>query len=135
SAKMRYQGQSFEIEVPLEAKDLEGGHITALREAFHREHERLYQYRDHQADIQVISLQVIAKALTPHPYVKPMEKSNMVSKPVKHVRAWMDSAFHEVPLYRREDLHANSSVPGPAIVVQDDTTTCVLPGFDLDVDR
>ncbi|XNV45009.1 hypothetical protein ACL7B0_04165 [Bordetella pertussis] len=38
------------------------------------------------------------------------------------------------PLYRCEKLLAGQAFSGPAIVAQDDCTTCVLPGFDARVD-
>ena len=38
SADMRYRGQAFEIEAILSAKDVASGDVTAMAEAFHREH-------------------------------------------------------------------------------------------------
>jgi N-methylhydantoinase A len=40
----------------------------------------------------------------------------------------------ETPLYRREDLLADHTFAGPAIVIEDFCTTVVPPGFDLVVD-
>jgi N-methylhydantoinase A len=47
----------------------------------------------------------------------------------------MDGAFRDVPLYQRSALRATQRFDGPAVVVQDDTTTCVPPGYTVTVDR
>lgn len=134
SAEMRYKGQSFEIETSLAATDVRQGHLAGMREAFHREHERLYHYRDEHADIQVVSLRLIATVPTPQPVLKTIETAREAAHPCDHVHAWMDGTHRRVALYRRVDLRAGHRFDGPAIVAQDDTTTSVLPGFSVRVD-
>ncbi len=46
----------------------------------------------------------------------------------------MDGQIRQVGLYRRADLQAGQSFPGPAVVTQDDCTTVVPPGFTAIVD-
>ncbi|MGY8960867.1 MAG: hypothetical protein ACKVKG_15355, partial [Alphaproteobacteria bacterium] len=36
----------------------------------------------------------------------------------------------EAPLYRRDRLAAGMRLPGPALIVEDETSTFVAPGFD-----
>ncbi|WP_457809066.1 hydantoinase/oxoprolinase family protein [Kushneria sp. EE4] len=134
SAEMRYKGQSFEIETPLAVEDVRHARLSALRDAFHREHERLYHYRDEGADIQVVSLRLIATVPTPKPALKTIETAREPARPCDHVQAWMDGAHRRVALYRRADLRSGHRFEGPAIVAQDDTTTSVLPGFSVSVD-
>ncbi|MGH6787477.1 MAG: hydantoinase B/oxoprolinase family protein [Novosphingobium sp.] len=58
------------------------------------------------------------------------------SKPPLKVRScFMAGAFHETPLYRREDLAAGFALVGPAIVVDASATTVIEPGWTLTVDR
>src|SRR5262249_3805602 len=45
SASLHYQGQSFELRVPLAAGLLDAAALTALEEAFGVEHERTYGHR------------------------------------------------------------------------------------------
>jgi N-methylhydantoinase A len=111
------------------------GNIEAVREAFHQTHERLYRYRDREAVIQVISIRVVAKVRTPRPELTPIRESSGPVDSVKTVQCWMDGASRQVPLYRRGDLCAGDRLPGPAIIIQDDTTICVLPNFEVNVDR
>jgi N-methylhydantoinase A len=135
TAEMRYQGQSFEIETAFDANAMHTKNIAALREAFHQAHERLYRYRDEDAVIQVVALRVVAKVRTPRPVLTTIPDSTGPAKPAATVPCWMDSAMRQMPLYRREALCAGDRFVGPAIIAQDDTTICVLPDFEVNVDR
>lgn len=52
---MHYRGQSFEIEVPLEAAAVEGADVEAIAEAFHRTHESIYDFCDRDAPAQIMN--------------------------------------------------------------------------------
>ena len=45
------------------------------------------------------------------------------------VRVWTEGAWRDVPLYQRAELRPGDAVAGPAIVVEDDATTVVEPGW------
>ena len=135
SADMRYRGQSFEVDTPVSAPALAGGDLAAVRAAFHREHERLYGHSDDTAMVQVVSLRLVIAASTPKPVLEAVEVANDPPQPLRQVNVYMDGAFREVPLYQRSALRATQRFDGPAVVVQDDTTTCVLPGYTVTVDR
>ena len=47
---------------------------------------------------------------------------------------YIDGAWRDVPLIRRASLRAGHEFSGPAVVMQDDCTTCVLPGYDASID-
>ncbi|MBK3661052.1 hydantoinase/oxoprolinase family protein [Bradyrhizobium diazoefficiens] len=135
SADMRYRGQSFEIDTPLSPASIAAGDLAAVRAAFHREHEKLYGYSDETAIVQVIALRLIITAPTPKPALQTLEEATGLPQPLRSVEVFMDGTFREVPLYQRDALRANQCFDGPAVVVQDDTTTCVLPGFKVTVDH
>ncbi|MGF6574738.1 N-methylhydantoinase A [Paraburkholderia sp. GAS333] len=135
SADMRYKGQSFEIDTPLDAAWLSNRDLTALSEAFHREHERLYGHRDGRATVQVIALRLVIRAATPKPVPVPIAAGDGAPVSAGTIRVYMDGAFHDAALYRRADLKAGEQFDGPAVVAQDDCTTSVLPGFRGRVDR
>lgn len=135
SADMRYRGQSFEIDTPLSPTALAAGNLAAVRAAFHREHEKLYGHSDDAAMVQVIALRLVIAAPTPKPALEAIEEANDPPQPIRQVNVYMDGTFREVPLYQRSALCATQRFDGPAVVVQDDTTTCVLPGYVATVER
>lgn len=131
---MRYRGQSFEIETSLSPEVIASGNVAAIREAFHQEHKRLYGHSDDEAGIQIVALRLVISAVTPKPDLERMATSDLAPVPVRHIAVWMDDAERDIPLYRRADLLAGQTFEGPAVVSQDDATTCVLPGFSVTVD-
>ena len=49
-------------------------------------------------------------------------------------RFYYEGAWHDAPIYDRNLLHEGLEVPGPAIVVEMDSTTVILPGYAARVD-
>jgi N-methylhydantoinase A len=134
SADMRYKGQSFEIDTPLELAWLQERDIAALSDAFHREHARLYGHSDLKAKIQVVALRLVIASVTPKPALRPIETSEQSPIPDASIKVWMDGAFRDAALFHRAKLLAGQQIAGPAVIAQDDCTTCVLPGFSGRVD-
>jgi N-methylhydantoinase A len=50
-------------------------------------------------------------------------------------QVYFDGGWTETPIYDRSKLRPGNAVAGPAIVVQDDTTTVIEPGYAGAVDR
>jgi len=134
SADMRYRGQSFEIETPLERDWIERGDLDAIAAAFHREHEQLYEHADPEAPCQVINQRLVVVGESPKPQVAEIERSTEPPTPLDRMQVFYDGHRHEAALYRRSDLRAGQRFAGPAVVLQDDCTTCVLGGFTAEVD-
>ncbi|HEY0287750.1 MAG TPA: hydantoinase/oxoprolinase family protein [Pseudomonas sp.] len=134
SADMRYKGQSFEIDTPVDISALRAGNLPGFTAAFHQEHARLYGHSDPLAAIQVVALRLVISAQTPKPRLQLIATGTGTPKVHARIKVWLDAAYHDAPLYLRGDLLAGQTFSGPAVIAQDDTTTCVLPGFNGCVD-
>jgi N-methylhydantoinase A len=134
SADMRYRGQSFEIATPLGELAFAESDLPAVEQAFHKAHEGLYGHSDGHAVVQVIALRLVISAPTPKPRLQTLEASDAQPVASKLIPVFMDGIQRSVPLYERSALRATQQFLGPAVVAQDDTTTCVLPGFEVTVD-
>ncbi|SMF31079.1 N-methylhydantoinase A [Tistlia consotensis] len=134
SAEMRYRGQSFEIDTPVDLAMLEGDG-SALAAAFHAEHERLYGHCDPGAAIQVITLRLVIAGSTGKPKVRVEEEVPARAEPHRTAAIRIDGQTREVGLHRRADLAPGRYFEGPAVILQDDATTVVPPGFSVRVDR
>ncbi len=132
---MRYKGQSFEIDTQVDTEALRRGDLVAFGAAFHEEHTRLYGHCDPAAAVQVVSLRLVISADTPKPRLQTIALGSGEPSILRYIRVWLDGDWHEAPLYRRHDLLAGHRFSGPAVIAQDDTTTCVLPGFSGRVDQ
>src|SRR5205085_9698405 len=68
SASLHYQGQSFELRVPLAADRLDAAALMTLEEAFGAEHERTYGHRaGAEEPVELVSLEVIGRGIPDQP--------------------------------------------------------------------
>ena len=59
SVEVRYVGQSYELEVPIEGKDVDDKAIAQVIEDFHTLHERVYGHRDSDDLVELVTLRVV----------------------------------------------------------------------------
>ena len=135
SADMRYRGQSFEIEVALEPEWLTQANVSALHAAFDRQHQQLFGHFDASAPVQIINLRLVIASPTPKPTLNTLATASAPVEVSKQVSAWIDGAPHQVDVVLRASLLAGHHLFGPVIIAQDDCTTCVPPGMQVDVDN
>jgi N-methylhydantoinase A len=135
SADMRYRGQSYEIEVPLEEAWIEAGDLRAIGAAFHAEHERVYEHADEKARVQIVNLRLVASGASPQPKMRRAELVPRAATPVSETRVFYDGAHVAAGIYDRDKLMAGEWFTGPAVVRQSDCTTCLVGGFKAAVDE
>ena len=135
---MRYLGQNFELTIapPSAGPAVD---LVALRQAFFREHERVYGYAAADEPVQVVAVRLTALG-EPEPIALPRLPAAARPEP-NPARAgersvYFDEAegFVTTPIYRRERLLAGHRIAGPAVIEQMDSTTVILPGQDALVD-
>ncbi len=135
-AFMRYVGQGYEIAVPVPAETLTADHAEALREAFDTEYRRLYGRLIPNLDVEVLSwtLTLVAREPeAPEPVAAPAVRAAEPSRRAALFDA-AAGAFRDAGVYRRDELAPGMRLRGPALVVEDQTTTVVGAGFELTVD-
>lgn len=135
SADMRYRGQSYEIEVLLQDAWIETGDLQSVGDAFHAEHERVYEHADEKAPVQIVNLRLVASGASPQPKIKRAELVKRAATPVAEARVFYDGAHVPAGIYDRDKLVPGEGFAGPAIVRQSDCTTCLVGGFRATVDE
>lgn len=134
AADMRYVGQSYEIEVPVEPAWLAPGGQAALLSAFHRAHERVYGHADREAPGEIVNLRVQLRAARPR---VPLGEIPVrpEARPRETRRIWLEGRSIEARVFERAALGRGARLAGPAIVEQPDTTVLVPAGHAGEVDR
>ncbi|WP_269773307.1 hydantoinase/oxoprolinase family protein [Bacillus safensis] len=135
-ADARYQGQAFEIELPLSIDWLKQEQdIHQLIEAFHKLHQRQYGHRDDHAKIEFTHLRVRVIGETPPLPFSPVQESRGQSlKPNEYRRIFIEEKEYGASVYNRDTLSVGSIVNGPAVIEQDDTTILILPNWTGSID-
>jgi N-methylhydantoinase A len=134
AADMRYHGQSFEIEVPIEAAWIDAGDLAALRAAFDRRHVDLYEFADESAPIQLVNLRAVIAGHTDPPEFAVEPRCEGAPEPERMVEVWQNGAPFRMTLYQRGRTVHGHHFAGPAIVAQEDTTVCIPADFMVEVD-
>ena len=132
SADMRYVGQSFEVDVPLELEWIEAHDWERVTEAFHQAHERVYSHAQRGAPVELIDLRLrITGSTTKPPLPAPPSVPAGTAAPVAGQRDVLFDAGprRAVPVHRRDQLAGGHVLQGPALVDQNDTTTWLPPGW------
>ncbi len=134
-AYMRYLGQGHEITVALPTRALETADVTALRAGFDAAYIRLYGRTIPNLDVEVLSWTLTVKTVVAAPDPATAATPQPAPAP-RRVRELFDSATEktvEAPVYARADLKPGATVPGPALIFEDQTTTVVSSAFDVGV--
>lgn len=135
SADMRYVGQSFEIEVPIQMSWLDKGDLEPIAAAFHAMHARLYDFHDPDGSIEIVNLRLSAIGAGPAlEFPTQVPQAAPTITPEREIPVFIGTAMQPVGLYRRDLLRPGGRFSGPAIVAQEDTTFAIPPGTQVEVD-
>lgn len=129
SATMHYQGQTFELTVPVRDGPLDAEALAELAEAFGQEHERTYGHRaGPEEPVEIVTLQVVGQGLPDRPRVPrklfPALPAQERRSPARQAYFGPRVGWLETAVLRRADLVAPHD--GPCIVEEYDAT-CVVP--------
>ncbi|MCW5747501.1 MAG: hydantoinase/oxoprolinase family protein [Alphaproteobacteria bacterium] len=139
SADMRYAGQGHEILVPLPDGPFTAASVADLRRRFEAGYRALFNRVVPGVDIEVTGWILRAEAPAPGRVADvPASGSEAATRPVESGRrALYDPGrreFADVPVYDRARLQPGAVVAGPAVIVEDETTTVVTSGFTAALD-
>ncbi|MGH8557157.1 MAG: hydantoinase B/oxoprolinase family protein, partial [Methylococcales bacterium] len=114
------------------------GPLDSVIEAFENAHRRRFGFRDPTKNrvVEAISVEMIAQQDLP---TESSEFRSAKGSPMalETIRLFSDNRFHDAPVYLRNDLSPGNRIKGPAIVIEDTSTTVIEPGWqgDLTKDR
>ncbi len=126
AADCRYAGQSFEITVPVDGRfDAE-----AVAARFHEAHEQAYGYRMDEG-IEVVNLRATATVEGVEPVVRHEGDGDAL---LGSREAYFPGAgARETTVYDRDRLEPGTTISGPAVLEQAESTTVVPPTWAGDI--
>jgi N-methylhydantoinase A len=136
-AEVRYHGQGFELRIPMPESGLSLENKAAVIDAFHKQHKADYGYAFDDSLVELYTVRVIATAKVQHHELDPLEKGSAddVKNAFMYERdtVFDDGASHLTPRLDRGKLGAGTTVEGPAIIIQHNSTTLLPPGYAAEV--
>ena len=135
-ADVRYHGQALLLTLDIEPERLIAEGTGVIAAAFDVEHERLFTFSLSEAH-ELVNLRVIARAPRPQITERAFEGAgdSLAQAVVGRAPVRYAGVDHDAALYARGKLSPGQVVPGPAIVMEMDSTTLVLPGYVAAVDQ
>ncbi|MFV0296670.1 MAG: hydantoinase/oxoprolinase family protein [Hyphomicrobiaceae bacterium] len=135
-AFMRYAGQGHEIQVALPDRPITASDVQAIRDIFEAEYRRLFERHIPNAAIEVMSWSVgVSTAREKRSEVADVTQGAAASPSGR--RSVFDGRLGEpvdAAIYERSTLAPGQRIEGPAVVVEDGTSTLVSSSFNAHVD-
>jgi len=130
---LRYQGQSFELRLPVGAP---AAAVRDARAAFDRAHHARFGYARPEAALEIVEVEVELRRPGPAlpPFAVPRRTSAGARLGTQKVAFASGRVARPVPVWRREALGRDFKAPGPAVILEYGATTYLPPGWRARVD-
>ena len=137
TASMHYQGQTFELTVPVPDGPIDEKAVAVLEESFSREHERTYGHRAGADEpLELVNMQVVGYGVSERSRVPDRILATKAGEaaplPPRQVYFGLDAGWQETPILRRSDLETPRQ--GPCIVEEYDATVVIPPDSKAELD-
>ena len=137
-ADCRYHLQNIQIPCRFELEELTGEDSAFLRGRFEEAHRQRYNFELPDSPLEIATVRVVGRGTIKG--VSLVESEDGASQDVsgsilREEQVYFGGEWVETPVHDRGGLRPGDKVEGPAIVVQDDTTTVIEPGYRGAVDR
>ena len=136
---LRYMGQGYELRIEIQGGPLDTAAAHALFERFHRQHQAEYGHVFEASPIEIVNLRLTGIGKVPTIGATRAEgggslaAARLKSGPCMfRLDGRLDQV--ETAFYARARLPVERPFAGPAIVLQNDSTTVVPPGHSVAVD-
>jgi N-methylhydantoinase A len=133
---VRYHGQGLRLTVNVKAKDVAKRGLKAISDAFDAEHKRLFTFAlPLEHEMVTLRAAVQGKGTSVKRPVIARGARSPKAAVVGGQKAYMDGKFLKATVYERSKLRAGNRIAGPAIILEMDSTTVILPRYTGTVDR
>jgi N-methylhydantoinase A len=131
---MRYQGQSYELSVPLRGRIITRGVIRSASRDFHRRHQAKYGYSQPDNPVEIVNVRSYCRGkagtIVRVTGTFGREKSLLARK------VWfMDGSSVESHVFQRNSLPIGTRGKGPCVIEDYDSTLVIPPRAGYVVDR
>jgi N-methylhydantoinase A len=133
TAYMRYVGQGHEIPVPLPNRTLGAADVGPIRARYDEEYARFFDRPVPGSDVEIMSYAVVVTTVIDEVAAWSGDSSlcSIQAEPARTqlVRDTTTGDVSEWAIYDRASLIPNATITGPGIIVEDETSTLLGPGW------
>ena len=130
SAEMQFVGQTHLLRVPLPSPNIDR---EALQTLFEKAYYERFRVSLPEIRANLVNLNTSIVGIRPEIDLSSLidaaeRKDTLDAARIQTRHVWFEDGWQETPVYRREALPLNATLPGPAIIEQMDTTVVIEPG-------
>jgi N-methylhydantoinase A len=135
---MRYVGQEHLVTIEVPVEYFATRDRAAIKTLFDEEHERRYGTSVPNEPAEIASLRATVTGLLAKPQFEPIENGGArptaaTSRRERDVS--FGGKFVSSPVFKRDALLAGNRIEGPALIEEHASTTVLMPGDSMEVDR
>jgi N-methylhydantoinase A len=132
---VRYYGQGLLLTIDITEEEITASGLDGIAETFDQRHEQMFTFAL-PADKELVNVRAVAqgKASTLEAPAAKGEGEDATSAAIGTQAVFMENENMDATVYDRGKLGAGFTIEGPAIVVEMDSTSVILPGHTGSVD-
>jgi len=133
---IRYYGQGLLLTIDVTENELEEGGFAAIAAQFDQMHEQMFTFAL-EADKELVNVRAVVQGeatVLPAPAITEGGVDPAAAAVGKQT-VYMDDHDQEATVYDRLRLQSGNEIAGPAIIIEMDSTTIILPEHSGQVDR
>ncbi len=133
---LRYHGQGLRLTIDVALEEIERRGLAAISAKFDAEHRRLFTFAlDLEHEVVTLRAAVQGRGIRLRRAAIATGGADAKAAVVGQQASFMDGRRVVAPVYERSRLKAGNVIKGPAIVMEMDSTTVILPKHHGKVDR
>ena len=133
---LRYHGQGLSLTVDADPTELKSKGFNAIGDRFDDLHEQLFTFKS-DSEKEVVNLRAVVQGQLTNVSAEGIQSggNDASAAIISDHSIFYDGRDHQSNLYDRSKLAAGNKIAGPAIVMEMDSTTVILPDYVGEVDR
>jgi N-methylhydantoinase A len=132
--EMRYLGQNYELELPIEGDVFDDARIDHLWQTFHEAHKTRFGFNIPGEIIEIVNCTATATSRAKKPEAERVAPAEGPARVLAVRTVRFPHQAHDTPIFRRDELRSGHVIDGPAVVEESASATIVNPGQRLTVD-
>ncbi|WP_299671230.1 hydantoinase/oxoprolinase family protein [uncultured Polaribacter sp.] len=132
---LRYDGQEHSVKLML--PDLNHLKMDEIETNFHQLHKKRYAFNLKETKIEIVNYHLVAEVIVNKPVIGKVESKGSTIEDALIATEKVDfdeSGIHDSKFYDRDKLDPGMTIEGPAIIVEQSTSTVVPPKHQFKID-
>lgn len=127
SLDLRYKGQAFELNIPVQ----KGDSLNGIAERFHQRFQEAYGHRHPERNVELVNFRLSSFGAVSKPLLPSTDlgRTSLEQAKKEERSIFFQGQLWDTPVYERSFLPCDATLNGPAIVEESGATTVVPPNW------